>query len=63
MSCIYRDPYNRLVLMCKGADSVITDNLSEYSKNSTLFSKTSNIVNAYAAEGLRTLFLAEKFLT
>lgn len=37
MSCIYRDPQNRLVLMCKGADNVITDRLSVTSRNSAVF--------------------------
>ena len=63
MSVIYRDPYNRIVLMCKGADSVITENLVEWSRQSNLFIRTQMYVNQYAAEGLRTLYLAEKFLT
>lgn len=28
MSCIFRDPNNNLVLMCKGADSVIEERLT-----------------------------------
>jgi phospholipid-transporting ATPase len=63
MSVIYRDPWNRIILMCKGADSVITENLIEWSRQSSLFVRTEQYVNAYAAEGLRTLYLAEKFLT
>ena len=31
MSCIFRDPQGRIVLMCKGADSVIEERLSETS--------------------------------
>ena len=48
--------------MCKGADSVITERLCASSRNSSVFHQTSSIVNTYAEEGLRTLFLAEKFL-
>ena len=40
MSCIFRDPNGKLVLMCKGADSVITERLNPKSKNSQIFKKT-----------------------
>lgn len=62
MSCILRDPQGRIVLMCKGADTVITERLTPESKASELFSRTETIVNGYAQEGLRTLYLAETFL-
>ena len=61
-SCIFKDPQGKIVLMCKGADSVITERLCASSRNSSVFHQTSSFVNAYAEEGLRTLFLAEKFL-
>ena len=48
--------------MCKGADSVITERLSASSSKSTTFHETSDFVKVYAEEGLRTLFLAEKYL-
>ena len=32
MSCIFRDPQGRLVLMCKGADTVISERLSSQSR-------------------------------
>lgn len=48
--------------MCKGADSVIIDRLNEKSKDSEIFHETNNFVKVYAEEGLRTLFLAEKYL-
>lgn len=62
MSCIFRDPKGRLVLMCKGADTVITERLTPASRASDLFTQTETVVNGYAEEGLRTLYLAEKFL-
>ena len=40
MSCILRDPQNRIILMCKGADSVIEERLSKDSRNSAIFAKT-----------------------
>jgi phospholipid-transporting ATPase len=40
MSCIFRDPQGNLVLMCKGADSVIEELLSDQSKNSEEFKST-----------------------
>ena len=48
--------------MCKGADSVITERLCASSRNSSVFHETSSFVKIYAEEGLRTLFLAEKYL-
>lgn len=48
--------------MCKGADSVIEQRLSKQSKNSQLFFQTQGHVDRYATEGLRTLFLAERYL-
>lgn len=40
MSCIFRDPEGRLILMCKGADTVITERLTQESLNSETYSKT-----------------------
>lgn len=48
--------------MCKGADTVISERLSRQSRESDMFQKTEEIVNKYAEEGLRTLYLAEKIL-
>jgi magnesium-transporting ATPase (P-type) len=48
--------------MCKGADSVITERLTQTSRNSDVFSTTTKHVDKYAAEGLRTLFLAQKYI-
>lgn len=47
-----------IVLMCKGADSVIEARLSQESRSSWVMKKTQEFVDEYAEEGLRTLFLA-----
>ena len=62
MSCIFRDPYGRIILMCKGADSVITERLTQLSVNSNLFKSTEAFVSEFADQGLRTLYLAERYL-
>lgn len=62
MSCIFRDPNGKLILMCKGADSVITERLNSKSKNSSMFKKTEQFVEDYAKDGLRTLYLAQRYL-
>lgn len=63
MSCIFRDPYGKIVLMCKGADTVITERLTRQSKDSEMFTKTQKYVDEFAEEGLRTLFLAERTIS
>lgn len=60
MSVIMRDPNGKVLLMCKGADSVILERLSNESLKSNVVRKTQKYVDEYAQEGLRTLFLAEK---
>jgi magnesium-transporting ATPase (P-type) len=40
MSCIFRDPKGRIVLMCKGADAMVSERLSEESKNSKVYTNT-----------------------
>ena len=62
MSCIFRDPNDNIILMCKGADSIIAERLSVESKESDVFNNTQHYVDMFAEEGLRTLFLAEKYL-
>lgn len=62
MSCIYRDPQGRLVLLCKGADNVVAERLSERSRQSAVFQNTQRSCDRCAKEGLRTLFLAERYL-
>lgn len=63
MSCIFRDPNGQIVLMCKGADTVITERLSTESKESDMFAKTQKYVDEFAETGLRTLFLAERTIS
>ena len=58
MSCIFRCPDNSIVLMCKGADSVIEARLA--TQNNTSLTKTKSNVDKFANEGLRTLYLAVK---
>lgn len=60
MSCIFRDPNGNIVLMCKGADSVITERLTTISGNGEIYSNTKKYVDFFADQGLRTLYLAEK---
>jgi magnesium-transporting ATPase (P-type) len=49
--------------MCKGADSVIYERLSRQSLEGQVLKRTQEYVDAYAEEGLRTLFLAEKVIS
>ena len=60
MSCIFKNEEGEIILMCKGADSVIEERLSLESKTSEMYKKTKIIVDGYANEGLRTLYLAER---
>ena len=62
MSCIFREPQGRIVLMCKGADAIVKELLSQESLGSQVYLATQGFVDKFAEEGLRTLFLAEKFL-
>ena len=48
--------------MCKGADAIITELLSNESKNGQVYNTTQGFVDEFAREGLRTLFLAERFI-
>ena len=63
MSVIFRDPDGKIVLRCKGADSVIHERLDvdDVKMVETRVANT-RFVNDVAEEGLRTLFLAEKVL-
>jgi len=65
MSVIYKYKENgneKIILMCKGADNVISDRLSKTSKDSDAFKTNKAFVEEVADEGLRTLFLSEKIL-
>ena len=52
----------RIVVMCKGADSIVAERLTEESVRSTEFLQTQTEVDKYSNEGLRTLFLSERYL-
>ncbi|KAM1016849.1 probable phospholipid-transporting ATPase 4 isoform X2 [Malus sylvestris] len=60
MSVIVRDEDGQLLLMCKGADSIIFDRLS---KNGRMYEEaTTKHLNEYGEAGLRTLALAYRKL-
>ncbi|XP_056901692.1 phospholipid-transporting ATPase ID isoform X2 [Takifugu flavidus] len=60
MSVIVRNPEGRIRLYCKGADIVLFERL--HPCNQELMSITSDHLNEYAADGLRTLVLAYRDL-
>lgn len=62
MSCIFRDPDGQIIVMTKGADSVITELLTQESID-TEHQQTQPIVDDFARIGLRTLYLAEKIVS
>lgn len=60
MSVIVRDETGQILLLCKGADSIIFDRLS---KNGRMYEEeTSKHLNEYGEAGLRTLALAYRKL-
>jgi len=48
MSVIVRAPDGKIILMCKGADSVILERMSQESQESIVLKKTQEVVNSYA---------------
>uniref|UniRef100_A0A3P8XM12 Phospholipid-transporting ATPase n=1 Tax=Esox lucius TaxID=8010 RepID=A0A3P8XM12_ESOLU len=60
MSVIVRNPAGQTKLYCKGADTIIFDRLDP--SNEDLMDTTSEHLNEFAGEGLRTLALAYKVL-
>ncbi|KAK7325102.1 hypothetical protein VNO77_29184 [Canavalia gladiata] len=60
MSVIVRDEEGRIILFCKGADSIIFDRLSKNGK--TYLEATTRHLNEYGEAGLRTLALAYRKL-
>ncbi|XP_076863534.1 phospholipid-transporting ATPase ID isoform X3 [Brachyhypopomus gauderio] len=60
MSVIVRDPLGKLKLYSKGADTILFDRLDP--SNEELMDTTSEHLNEFAGEGLRTLALAYKDL-
>ncbi|CAJ1062262.1 phospholipid-transporting ATPase ID isoform X2 [Xyrichtys novacula] len=61
MSVIVRNPEGRIRLYCKGADTVLLERLNP--SNQELMNITSDHLNEYAADGLRTLALAYRDLS
>ncbi|NXX23169.1 AT8B2 ATPase, partial [Podargus strigoides] len=60
MSVIVRSPEGRIRLYCKGADTILLERL--HPLNQDLTNVTTDHLNEYAGEGLRTLVLAYKDL-
>ncbi|ORX33448.1 hypothetical protein BD324DRAFT_639819 [Kockovaella imperatae] len=61
MSVVVRDPSGRIVLFCKGADSVIYERLAR--DQSPLREQTLGHLEAFANGGLRTLCVAHRYLS
>lgn len=62
MSVIVRDPDNRIVLFCKGADSVIYERLAK-DHDEELKRVTLKDLETFANGGLRTLCVAHRYLS
>ncbi|KAJ3192958.1 hypothetical protein HK101_005687 [Irineochytrium annulatum] len=67
MSVIYRYPDGRIMLLCKGADSVILERLKEPAIMSPpeleVLEKTMEQMAQFATEGLRTLLFASRVMS
>jgi magnesium-transporting ATPase (P-type) len=61
MSVIVEDPQGEYILLTKGADSIIKERLNMHA--SPFFRDSQISVDAFAEEGLRTLFLAKRKLS
>ncbi|KAG6844765.1 hypothetical protein H0H87_003988 [Tephrocybe sp. NHM501043] len=61
MSVVMRNPEGRLILYCKGADSVIYERLAK-DHDPVLKEKTSKDMEMFANNGLRTLCIAYRWL-
>ena len=57
MTVIVRTPENRILVITKGADSIIEKRLKPKDK---YIAKTQGFLDAYAKQGLRTLLIASK---
>ena len=62
MSVLARDPSGRVVLFCKGADSVIYERLAS-DHDPALKASTMKDLETFANGGLRTLCIAQRYLT
>ena len=59
---IVKSPEGKIILYCKGADSIIEKRLSEKS-NKEILVQCKYYVDKFSAQGLRTLFIAMKLLS
>ena len=62
MSVVVKDPEGRVLLLCKGADSVVLERLSPEGSSLELRQRTQEHLTEYAEAGLRTLAIAWKLL-
>lgn len=62
MSTLVRTPDNRILLICKGADSVIYQRLREDHDQELIASTTQNLED-FSNAGLRTLCISSKYVT
>lgn len=63
MTVIVKTPDGKIMVYCKGADSVIQARLKQSQENKELEQHTTQHLENYANGGLRTLLLAEKELS
>jgi len=63
MSCIVRNPAGQIILMCKGADSIILERLADSDENKEIVEVTTRYLEGYAKDGLRTLLVGQKELS
>ena len=57
MTVVVRTPENKILVITKGADSIIEKRLKQ---NSRFLKQTQSYLDSYAKEGLRTLLIASK---
>lgn len=62
MSTIVRAPDGRIMLLCKGADSIICERLRNQDSASKIMVELNSALSGYGSEGLRTLVLAYSVL-
>lgn len=60
MTVVVRTPENRILVICKGADSIIEKRLRPGQQH---LKKTQSFLDEYAKTGLRTLLIASKEIT
>jgi magnesium-transporting ATPase (P-type) len=63
MTVIVKDKSGKLLVMCKGADSIILERLADSESNKEIVEVTNRYLEGYAKDGLRTLLLGQKEIT